>query len=101
MRVVAIIQARMGSSRLPGKVMADIASRPMLWQVFDRVRQARKVQQAVVATTLTPQDDELTQFCVEHSIECVRGSENDVLDRYFQAAKKYQADTVVRVTADC
>lgn len=99
--VVAIIQARMGSSRLPGKVLAQVAGKPMLWYVVERVRQARKVDKVVVATTTSSGDDRIERFCTSHGIEVFRGSEQDVLDRYYQAAKTYGAGTVVRITADC
>ena len=101
MKTLIIIQARLGSTRLPGKVLADICGQPMLARVVERVRLARTAQQVVVATTSAAHDDELARFCAAHGIECFRGDENDVLDRYFQAAKKFEATTVVRITADC
>jgi len=101
MKTVAIIQARIGSTRLRGKVLADILGQPMLWRVVERVRRARNVHEVVVATTTGPHDDELAQFCATRKIKCFRGSESDVLDRYFQAARNYAATTVIRVTADC
>ncbi len=100
-RVVAIIQARMGSSRLPGKVLSDIRGRPMLWHVVNRARRAHLVDKVVVAATTTRADDAIAEFCTAHGIECFRGSEADVLDRYRQAAKEYSADVVARITADC
>lgn len=100
-RVVAIIQARMGSTRLPGKVLADVAGQPMLARVVARVAAARRVHQVVVATTTAPADDAVAIFCREHGIACFRGDEHDVLDRFCQAARAYEADVVVRVTADC
>src|ERR1017187_648665 len=101
MKTVAIIQARIGSTRLPGKVLADILGHPMLWRVVDRVRQAQKVDQVIVATTSATRDDALAEFCQAHQIECFRGDEQDVLDRYFQAARKSGATTIIRITADC
>jgi glutamate-1-semialdehyde aminotransferase/spore coat polysaccharide biosynthesis protein SpsF (cytidylyltransferase family) len=101
MKTVVIIQARLGSTRLPRKVLADICGKPMLAHVVERVRLARTAQQVVVATTTATHDNELAQFCAANKIECFRGDENDVLDRFFQAAKKYNADIVVRITADC
>lgn len=99
--VVAIIQARMGSSRLPGKTMADVEGRPMLWHVVERVRQARQVDRVVVATSTAPADDLIASFCAASGIACRRGSEADVLDRYYHVAGAENADTVVRITADC
>jgi len=100
-RVVAIVQARMRAARLPGKVLADIAGRPMLWYVVKRVRMARFVDQVVVATSTESADDAIAEFCAQHNFECFRGSETDVLDRFYQAAKRFDTDVVVRVTADC
>ena len=101
MKVVAIIQARMGSSRLPGKVLSDLAGEPMLARVVHRVRRARLVDEVVVATTDEPQDSAILEFCAEHGWPCYAGSEHDVLDRYYQAATERNADIVVRVTSDC
>ncbi len=99
--IVALIQARMGSSRFPGKVLEDLAGRPMLWHVVNRVRKAAKVDKVVVATTDRDVDDPVAQFCEEEGIVFFRGSESDVLDRFYQAAKANHADVVVRITADC
>jgi len=101
MSLVAIIQARMGSTRLPGKAMADIEGRPMLWRVVSRARQSRSLNMVAVATTIAPADDALVNLCQEMETPCFRGSEEDVLDRYYQAAKLFKAKAVVRLTADC
>jgi len=98
---IAIIQARMDSSRLPGKVLLDIGGQPMLGRVVERVRRASTVSQAVVATTIDASDDPVEHFCRENAYPCTRGSAQDVLDRYYQAAQIFEADIVVRVTADC
>ncbi len=98
---VALIQARMGSSRFPGKVLEDLVGHPMLWHVVHRVRQAKRVDQVVVATTDRAVDDPVVRFCDREGIRCYRGNEQDVLDRFYQAAKASQADVVVRITADC
>lgn len=100
-KVIAIIQARMDSSRLPGKVMQLIDGRPMLSWVVDRTRQAKSVDQVVVATTLNAADDPVFEYCRHSNIRCGRGSEQDVLDRYYQVAKHFKAKVVVRITADC
>ena len=102
--ILAIIQARMGSSRLPGKVLLDLAGRPVLWHAVERVRKARRVEQVSVATTLAPGDESIRRLCAENEIPCFAGSENDVLDRYWQAALSAGAgpgDGIVRITADC
>ena len=98
---VAIIQARMGSSRLPGKVLLDIAGRPMLGWVFERARRASRVDEVVLATTTDPNDDRVAAYCQEAGYAYTRGSLGDVLDRYYQAARTHQAEVVVRITADC
>jgi len=99
--VVAIIQARMGSSRLPGKSMAEIEGRPMLWHVIQRVKRAALVDRVVVATSNALADGVIEKMCVQLDIPCYRGSETDVLDRYYQAARAEKATQVVRITADC
>ncbi len=99
--VVAIIQARMASSRLPGKVLLDIGGQPMLSRVVERMRGAKSLAQVVVATTTDASDDLVERLCQERGYQCYRGSAKDVLDRYYQAARRTAADIVVRVTADC
>ncbi len=101
MKVVAIIQARMGSTRLPGKVLAEVGGRSMLYRVCNRVGRAALVDQVVVATTLGPDDEQIVAECGRMRVSCFRGSAEDVLDRYHKAAGAYQADVVVRITADC
>jgi len=99
--VVCIVQARMGSSRLPGKVMEDICGHPMLWWVATRAQMANLVNCVVVATSTNTADDEIETFCSSHGIDFFRGSEFDVLDRIYRAAITNEADIVVRLTADC
>ena len=101
MKIVAIIQARMGSTRLPEKVMQDICGKPMLWHVVQRAASVRSIDEVVIATSDKTQDDAIANFCQEYGIMCYRGSEMDVLDRYYQCARKYKADVVVRITSDC
>lgn len=100
-RVIAIIQARMRSTRLPGKVLLDLAGQPMLAQVVNRVRQTKLVTEAWVATSTEAADEPVAKFCESISIPVFRGSENDVLDRFYQTAKAAKAEVVVRITADC
>jgi len=100
-RVVAIVQARMESTRFPGKVMAEIQGRPMIRHVVDRLGQAVSVDLVVVATSDRPADDVLADYCAEHAVECFRGSAEDVLDRFYRAAMRYDAGAVARVTGDC
>ena len=99
--IIAIIQARAASSRLPNKVLLEIAGQPMLSHVYRRTKCAQLVNQVVVATTNSPADDAVATLCDEKGYPCYRGSEFDVLDRYYQAAAAFNADIVVRITADC
>ncbi|HSB91264.1 MAG TPA: glycosyltransferase family protein [Anaerolineales bacterium] len=100
-RVVAIVQARMGSHRLPGKVLADIAGQPMLARVVARVKGARTLDEVVVATSQASEDDPIAELCREQGVPCSRGSAEDVLDRFHQAAVEHRADIIVRITGDC
>ena len=101
MTTVAIIQTRMGSTRYPGKVLLPLCGKPMLVRIAERVAAAAGIQQVVVATTQRSQDDAIVACCADQRIACFRGSAEDVLDRYWRAACYYEADRVVRVTADC
>jgi spore coat polysaccharide biosynthesis protein SpsF len=100
-KTVAIIQARMSSSRLPGKVLKEIDGKPMIARVVERTRRAKSVDLVAVATTTNPSDDAIETWCRASQTACYRGSMFDVLDRFYQAAKLYAADVIVRVTADC
>jgi spore coat polysaccharide biosynthesis protein SpsF (cytidylyltransferase family) len=101
MKVVAILQARSTSTRLPGKVLMEIAGKTMLERVFERVSAAQTVNEVVVATTEDPSDDQLMEFCSRIGVPAIRGSLNDVLSRFIVAADATQADIIVRVTTDC
>ncbi len=98
---VALVQARMSSSRLPGKVLKNINGKPMIAWVVERTLQAKSVDYVAVATTTDPADDAIENWCRESKTACYRGSMFDVLDRFYKAAKLYAADIIVRVTADC
>ena len=100
-KTVAIIQARMGSSRLPGKVLLDLGGQSMLSRVLNRTGRAPGLDELVVATTTEPGDDALQAFCEHSGVRCFRGDPYDVLDRYYQCAKMVDAEMVVRITADC
>lgn len=100
-KVVAIIQGRMSSSRLPGKILADITGQPMLQRVFIRTSRAASVTETIFATTTDPTDDPVAEYCDFSGIPFTRGNLYDVLDRYYQAAKQTKADYIVRITADC
>jgi len=98
---IAIIQARMGSTRLPGKIQADLLGEPMLYRVVTRVQRARSLDDVVVATTVEPGDDGVVAMAERYGWQVFRGSQDDVLDRYYGAAGRFDADVVVRITSDC
>jgi len=97
---IAIVQARMGSTRLPGKVLAEICGEPMLGFLLQRLRRTAELDRIVVATTTSDEDDVLVDWLESNGVSYFRGSENDVLDRFWQCARIHEADIVVRVTAD-
>lgn len=99
--ITAIIQARVGSSRLPGKVILEIEGKPLIWHVVERVRRTKKVEQIILATTIKKEDKKIVEIAKDMKVQSFAGSEKDVLDRYYQAAKKYGAKIIVRVTGDC
>lgn len=99
--VLCVIQARTGSTRLPGKILKPIIGKPMLLRQLERVRLSRKITRLVVATTTDPADDVVVKLCLQNGIPCFRGSVSDVLDRYYQSAYKFQAEHIVRITGDC
>lgn len=98
---LAVIQARMGSSRLPGKIMMELEGKPVLWHVYQRVIRSSYVDEAVVATTFQKKDLEIVKYCSSEGIRVLTGSEEDVLDRYYQVAKLFKPSNVIRITADC
>ena len=99
--ILAILQARMSSSRLPGKVMKPILGKPMLQLHIERVQRAKSIDKLVIATSTSTEDDAIEQLCKELHVECYRGSLDNVLDRFVQAAAQYQPDYVLRLTGDC
>ena len=100
MRVAVIIQARMGSERLPGKVLLNLEGHSILWHVIKRVRYSLCVDEVVVATTTGEQDDEIVNECRKIDIPVYRGDEDDVLKRYYLASKLVKSDMICRVTSD-
>jgi spore coat polysaccharide biosynthesis protein SpsF len=101
LKVVAIVQARMGSTRLPGKVLQDICGQPMLSRVVGRLRRAKRIDEVLVATTDQSADDAIVAACRKEEVQVTRGDQDDVLDRYYRAAQLAKADVVVRITSDC
>jgi spore coat polysaccharide biosynthesis protein SpsF len=98
---LAILQARTSSTRLPGKVLKELQGRPMILHQIDRVKRIASIDALVLATSIDPSDDALAALCGEHGIDCYRGSLNDVLDRFYQAAAPRQPKHVTRLTGDC
>jgi len=101
MKVVIIDQARMASTRLPGKVLKPVLGKPLLEYQIERLRRVRRADELVIATTTNASDDMLVDFCRERGVKVYRGSEQDVLSRFYGAAIEAGADVVVRITADC
>ena len=101
LKIIAIIQARMGSTRLPEKILKPLGHLDVLTYVTCRCKQIVGVDQVIVATSTLPQDDVIEEWCDEHNVTCFRGSEDDVLSRYVECAKQYEPDYVMRVTSDC
>ena len=101
MNVVAFVQARMSSSRLPGKVLLPLAGKPVLLHIVERLSWCRLIDKIVVATSTEESDKPIVDLCNKNKIECFQGSMSDVLDRFYKASIKYSADTIVRITADC
>lgn len=101
MKTLAILQARVSSSRLPGKVLFPLLGKPMLLRHIERLKRCEEMDQLLVATSIEISDDPLAEACQEQGIAVFRGSLNDVLDRFIQAALPYQPDTIVRLTGDC
>ena len=101
MNILVIIQARIGSTRLPGKVLKQLGQRDVLSYVVERCRKIEGIQEVVVATSDLAQDDAIAEWCQEKHVAYYRGSEQNVLSRFIEAAKPYQPDYIMRVTSDC
>jgi spore coat polysaccharide biosynthesis protein SpsF len=98
--IAAIIQARTGSTRLPNKIFKLIEGKPLIWHITERVKQAKLVDKIIIATTVNSMDDGVEQWCSENGVAVYRGSEDDVLNRYYEAAVQAKADVVIRITCD-
>jgi len=99
--IVAIVQARMGSTRLPGKILKSIQGMPMLWHIVSRLKSVDEIDEVVIATSDLPSDDQVYEMAKNYGIACFRGSETDVLNRFYSAAKMMDAQYVIRITGDC
>ena len=98
--IAAIIQARTGSTRLPNKVFKNLCGNPLIWHITNRLKYSKKINKIILATTQNENDNVLEEWALENDISCFRGSENDVLDRYYHSAHHFEVDTIVRITAD-
>lgn len=101
LRVVIFVQARMGSTRLPGKVLKEVMEKPLLHYLVERLKRVELADEVVIATTTNEEDEEIVEFCHFEQIPLFRGQSEDVLERFYLAAKAFQADVIVRITADC
>lgn len=99
--ILTLVQARMGSSRLPGKVLLPLAGKPLLYRMVERVRRSRLCGQVVVAMATDAEDDMLEELCQQEGMDYFRGHPLDLLDRHYQAAIRYQADVVLKIPSDC
>lgn len=98
--VAAIIQARLGSTRLPGKVLKRINGDPLIKIVINRIKKCTRIDKILLATTVNPLDDELVKWCIDNGVDFFRGNETNVLERYYEAGKSIEAEVIVRITAD-
>lgn len=99
-KIVAILQARMGSTRFPGKVLADIVGKPLIMHIIERIRATKQINAIILATTESSDDDEIENFAKKNGIHCYRGEVYDVLSRFYGAAIKYKANVIVRICCD-
>lgn len=100
-RIIIIVQARMGSTRLPGKILKEVLQKPLLSYEIERLKQVKNAQEVIIATTTNQLDQAVIDLCQKEGMGVFRGSEEDVLGRYYEAAVLTKADVIVRITADC
>lgn len=98
--ITAIVQARTGSTRLPNKIFVDLCGKPLIWHIINRLKYSKLIDKIVVATTTNPNDEKLVKWCNDNNIPAFRGSEDDVLSRFFFCAKEHKSSIIVRITAD-
>jgi spore coat polysaccharide biosynthesis protein SpsF len=99
--ILGLIQARMKSKRLPGKVLLPLLGKPVLWRIFERLKFSKKIEEICISTSVDPSNGPIVKFAEENNIDCYRGSEDNLVERHLGAAKFYNADVIVRITADC
>lgn len=101
MTTAAFIQARMGATRLPGKPLLKVLGRPLLSYLIERLKRAKSLDEVIVVTSTSPRDDAIETEALKNGVKCFRGSEENVLERFYQAAQHYHPEVIVRITADC
>lgn len=101
MKIITVIQARMSSTRLPGKVLLPILDKPLLVRMIERVKNSRLAGEIIIATSINQDDDQIENLCKENNLNCFRGHLTDLLDRHYQVGKIYNADAVVKIPSDC
>jgi spore coat polysaccharide biosynthesis protein SpsF len=101
MRVIGVIQAKMDSSRLPGKVLADIEGKPLIWHIYKRLQSVSKISEVVISTTNMPSEKPLREFAISEEIPYYAGSKDDLIDRIYNTGKKFKSDILVKINADC
>src|SRR5579872_6414720 len=101
MKTLIVIQARMGSTRLPGKVLMPLAGKPLLVRMLERVMASSEADKVVVATTINPNDDRIEELCKKTGIECYRGHPTDLLERHYRVGEIFEADILVKIPSDC
>jgi spore coat polysaccharide biosynthesis protein SpsF len=99
--IILVIQARMGSSRLPGKVMADVIGKPLIWHMYQRLKHISLISNIVISTTKNNEDKKLIEFAKSEGIQSFAGDENDIIDRLYQTGKKFKSTILVKINADC
>ncbi len=100
-KITAIVQARIGSTRLPGKILKELSGKSVLWHVVNRLSHSKLCNKIVIATTTEPEDDVVENYCVENNFPYYRGSSENVLSRYYETAKVFGAEIIIRITSDC
>jgi spore coat polysaccharide biosynthesis protein SpsF len=100
-KIIAVIQGRMGSTRLPGKVLADIEGKPLIWHIFNRLQKISLISEVVISTTNQSTDKPLIEFAKKENIAYFAGSEDDIIDRIYKTGEKFSCDILVKINADC
>src|SRR3990167_5938615 len=100
-KILVCVQARLGSARLPGKVLMKVLGKPIILLQLERIKKAKTINDIAIITSTSHQDNAIAKLCAENNIKYYRGSEFDLLDRHYQAAKKFKADFIVKIPSDC